>query len=204
MPISVADGLALARRPTIAAHEPVGERSGWAPACRAPELPALPQNPITVNTMMKVFGILAALTIALCGGSVATAQHGNHHNSGGNNGSGSGSGQSMMSCCNGTADMCDPATCPGHIEKKDGKCDMSKCCGKMMGQMGDASGDQHSGGTCDMGNMGGMGGMMGDHHGQGNGNGAMGCGSGMGCCRTKTKNPEAASGQNGAPKPTLK
>lgn len=85
---------------------------------------------------MKLFGFIAALVFGLAGGSLAVAQHGDHH--GDSNGD-----KMMMSCCTGSTSMCgtgDMSECPGHEAGDDGTCDMSTCCGDMMEDMEDMMG----------------------------------------------------------------
>lgn len=149
---------------------------------------------------MRPLAFIAALAIGFAGGSVALAQHGDHHGSGG---AGSGSDGMTMVCCDGASDMCDPAVCPGHKENKDGKCDMSKCCGSMMKGMEDMM-DHHGNG---MDHMSDMEDMMRHHH-----DGATGdkmCGERMKCCKKKnccakmTDNPSARSEKSRRRLPTL-
>jgi hypothetical protein len=133
---------------------------------------------------MRLLGIIAALTIGLAGTSVAVAQHDGHHG-GGRNGGGNGGSMTMTCGQSTTTSMCDTTNCAGHKEKKDGTCDMSKCCGGMNG--------------CDMMNgdmMGGdMGDMMNQHHGSGGGDM-------MNCCRQKKTNTSGTASRADA-KPNL-
>jgi hypothetical protein len=145
---------------------------------------------------MRLLGIIAAVAIGVASGSTALAQHGDHHGGGGGMGMGSGSEEMTMSCCDWSTDMCDPAACPGHKAKKDGKCDMSKCMGEMMGGMGDMMKDHHAGGMGDMGDM------MNEHH-AGEAGETM-SGEKMKCCKQKKDNPNARAARNTRELPTLK
>ena len=126
---------------------------------------------------MRLLGIIAALAIGLAGGSAALAQHGTHHGRGGM-GMGSSSDEMTMACCESMTDMCDPAACPAHKEKKDGKVDMTKCC-KMKESKGDTMMNHGSG------DMGSMGEMM--------------CGEKMKCCKKMPANPDAGTADSALP-----
>lgn len=134
---------------------------------------------------MRLLGIFAAVAIGIAGGSIALAQHGGGMGSG----MGMGSGGTMMACCDGATDGCTAEACPGHKKMKDGTCDMSACCGEMMGGgMGDMMKDRQAGG------MGNMGDMMKDHHrGDASKGEMMCCGEKSKCCKSKKPKPSPSA-----------